>query len=59
MKSEPKVSKSMLNEYIQKVSSGPDRTVPLGELDGLGDTTMDIGKFNSEELQNQRAIPGS
>ena len=29
VKNEPKVSKSMLNEYMKKVSSDPDRTVPL------------------------------
>ena len=52
----PKVkSESMvqlvLNEFIQKVASGPDRTVPLGNLDGLDDIAMNIGKFNSEKFK--------
>ena len=52
----PKVkSESMvqlvLNEFIQKVASGPDRTVALGNLDGLDDIAMNIGKFNSEKFK--------
>ena len=45
------VPKSVLNEYIEKVALDPDRTVPLGELDGLDDISMNIGKFNSEKLK--------
>ena len=51
MKSEPKVPKSVLNEFIQKVASDPDRTVPLGDLDGLDDISMNIGKLNSEKFK--------
>ena len=46
VKSEPKVPKSGLNEFIQKVASDPDKTVPLRDLDGLNDISMNIGKFN-------------
>ena len=51
VKSEPKVSKSVLNEFIQKVASDPDRTVPLGDLDGFDNISMNIGKFNSEKFK--------
>ena len=51
VKSEPKVPKSVLNEFIQRVASGLDRTVPLGDLDGLDDISMNIGKFNSEKFK--------
>ena len=51
VKSKPKVSKSVLNEYIQKVASDPKRIVSLGELDGLDDILMNIGKFNSEKFK--------
>ena len=33
VKSESKVTKSVLNEFPKKVASGSDRTVPLGNLD--------------------------
>ena len=46
VKSEPKVSKSMLNEFFQKVALNPNRTVPLRDLDGLDDFSMNIGMFN-------------
>ena len=49
VKSESKLPKSVLNEFIQKVASNPDRTVPLWDLDGLDDISMNIGKFNSEK----------
>ena len=49
VKSEPTVSKSVLNEFIQKVASDPYRTVSLGDLDGLDDISLNIGKFNSEK----------
>ena len=39
-KSESKVSKSVLNEFIQKVVSESDRTVPIRDLDGLDDISM-------------------
>ena len=32
MESESKVSKLVLNEFIRKVASNPDRTVPFGEI---------------------------
>ena len=51
MKSEPKVPKSVMNEFIQRVASDLDRTVPLGNLDGLDDISMNIGKFNSEKFK--------
>ena len=41
----------MLNEFIQIVASDPDRTVPLGDLDGLDYISMSIGKFNSEKFK--------
>ena len=52
VKSESKVQKSVLNEFIQKIASGPDRTVPLGNLYGLYDISMNIGKFNSGTFKN-------
>ena len=51
VKSEPKVPKSVLNKFIQKVASDPNRTVPLGDLDGLDDISMNICKFNSEKFK--------
>ena len=51
VKSEPKVPKSVLHEFIQKVASDLDRTVRLGDLDGLDDISMNIGKFNSEKFK--------
>ena len=47
-KRESKLPKSVLNEFIQKVPLDPDRTVPLWDLDGIDDISMNIGKFNSE-----------
>ena len=47
VKSQSKVPKSVLNEFIQKVASDLDRSVPLGDLDGLDDISMNVGKFNS------------
>ena len=41
----------MLNEFIQIVASEPDRTVPLGDLDGLDNISMSIGKFNSKKFK--------
>ena len=29
----------------------PDRTVPLGDLDGLDDISVNIGKLNSEKFK--------
>ena len=49
VKSESKLPKSVLNEFIQKVPSDPDRAVPLWDLDGLDDISMNISKFNSEK----------
>ena len=49
VKNESKLPKSVLNEFIQKVPSDPDRTVPFWDLDGLDDISMNIGKFNSEK----------
>ena len=46
MKSESKVPKSVLNEFTQKVASDLDRTVLLGDLDGVEDISINIGKFN-------------
>ena len=51
VKSEPKIPKSVLNEFIQKVASDPDRAVPPGDLDGLDDISMNVGKFNSEKFK--------
>ena len=51
MKSKPKVSKSVLNEFIQKVASDPNRIVHLGDLNGLDDITMNISKFSSENFK--------
>ena len=34
--------------YIYIVASDANRTVPIGDLDGLDDISMNIGKFNSE-----------
>ena len=51
VKSGSKVPKKVLNEYIQKVASDTDMTVPLGELDGLNGISINIGKFNSEKLE--------
>ena len=51
VKSEPKVSKSVLNEFIQKVASDLDRTVPLEDLDGSDNISLNIGKFNSEKFK--------
>ena len=51
VKSKPKIPKSVLNEYNWKVVSDSDRTVLLGELDGLDDIAMNIGKFNSEKFK--------
>ena len=51
VKNESKFLQSVLNEFIQKVTSGPDRTVPLRILDGLDDISMNIGKFNSEKFK--------
>ena len=51
VKSKPKVSKSVLNEYIQKVASDTDRTVPLEELDGLDGISMNIDKFDSQKFK--------
>ena len=48
VKSELKLPKSVLNEFIHKVPSDPDRTVALWDLDGIDDISMNIGKFNSE-----------
>ena len=48
VKSESKVPKSVLNEFIQKVASDLDRTVLLGDLDGVDDISINIGKFNSK-----------
>ena len=50
VKSEPKVLKLMLNEFIQKVASDLDRTVPYSDLDGFGDISVNIGKFNPEKF---------
>ena len=50
VKSEPKFPKSVLNGFTQKVASDPDRTT-LGDLDGLDDISMNIGKFNSEKFR--------
>ena len=49
VKSQSKLPKSVLNEFIQKVASNPDRTLPLWDLDGLDDISMNIGKFNSQK----------
>ena len=49
VKNESKLPKSVLNEFIQKVPSDPDRTVPFWDLDGLDDISMNIGKFNSQK----------
>ena len=51
VKNESTFLKSVLNEFIQKITSGPDRTVPLRILDGLDDISMNIGKFNSEKFK--------
>ena len=51
VKSEPKVPKSVLSEFIQKVVVGPNRTVSFRNLDGLDDISMNIGKFNSEKFK--------
>ena len=48
VKSESKVPKSVLNEFIQKVASDLDRTVLFGDLDGVDDISINIGKFNSK-----------
>ena len=40
-----------MNEFIQRVASDLDRTVPLRNLDGLDDISMNIGKFNSEKFK--------
>ena len=48
VKSESKVPKSVLNEFIQKIASDMDRTVLLGDLDGVDDISINIGKFNSK-----------
>ena len=50
MKSESKVKKSVLNEFIQKIASDPDRTVPLGNFYGLYD--IYTAKFNSGTFKN-------
>ena len=46
MKSESKVPKSVLNKFTQKVASDLDRTVLLGDLNGVDDISINIGKFN-------------
>ena len=51
VKSESQLPKSVLNKFIMKVAADPDRTVPLGDLDGLDDISMNIGKFNSEKVK--------
>ena len=51
VKSEPKVPKSVFNEFIQKAASDQDKTVPLGDLDGLDDISINIHKFNSEKFK--------
>ena len=51
VKNKLKVPKTVLNEYIRKVASDPDRTIPLGELYGLDDITKNICKFNSENCK--------
>ena len=38
----------MSQSFIQKVPLDSDRTVPLWDLDGIDDISMNIGKFNSE-----------
>ena len=48
VKSESKVPKSVLNEFIQKIASDMDRTVLLGDLDGVDDISINIGKFSSK-----------
>lgn len=50
-KSESKFPKSVLNEYIQKLASNPDRKVPLEKLEGLADIRVNIDKFNSDNLK--------
>ena len=52
LKSQSKVPKSVLNEFIQKVASDLDRSVPLGDLDGLDDISMNVGEFNSASSGN-------
>ena len=51
VKNEPKVPKSVLDEYIQKVASDQDRTVHHEELNGLDDISLNIGKFDSEKFK--------
>ena len=41
----------MLNEFIQKVASDLDRTVPYRDLDGFGDISVNIGKFNPKKFK--------
>ena len=51
VKSEPKVPKSVLNKYIQKVRQDPERTIPLGELEGLPDIDANMASFNSDKFK--------
>lgn len=60
VKSEPKVTQTVLNEYNQKVASEPDRTVPLGDLDGLHDTEIKSSeKYKISELSLVVKHPGT
>ena len=51
VKSEPKVPKSVLNKYMQKVTQDPERTVLLGELEGLPDIDASMASFNSDKFK--------
>ena len=51
VKSELNVPKSVLNEFIEKVASDPNKTVPFEDLDELDDISVNVGKFHSENFK--------
>ena len=46
VKSELNVPKSVLNEFIERVASDPNRIVPFEDLDELDDVPVNIDKFH-------------